>query len=181
MRSIAIVALLALLIMPCIAVSDSVTTGPYKISFDLGLPNEAYTVTVSDPKEKESLGGDKSINYVINIKNETGITRLASLTLEQMQIKTFMTADEMQSGLRSILSDTAGLRNVEVAEREIDGKPGAIGSGDLDVSGLNIKMYQASYYPFKDTLTFITSGYPWDEGTLSLLKTIHIEKINATT
>jgi hypothetical protein len=31
---------LILLTTPCIAVPDSVTTGPYKISFDLGMPKE---------------------------------------------------------------------------------------------------------------------------------------------
>lgn len=180
MRLIAIVAFLALLTVPCIAVPDTVTTGPYKISFDLGIPKEAYTVTVSDPKEKESLGGDKSIAYSIFIKNVTGITRIASIALTKQEIKTFLTPEEMQMSMRSYLPES-GFTNLETSVREIDGKNGAIASGNQDISGLELKMYQASYYPCKDTMAFVQSSYPWEEGTLSLLKSIHIEKINATT
>ncbi len=161
------------------AFPDSVTTGPYKISFDLGLPKYAYTVVVSDPKEKESLWGDKSTEYVINIKNETGVSRIASMTLTKADIKTFLTPDEMKQSMRYYLPRVE-LTNIDTSDREIDGKKGAIMSGDLDVSGLEMKIYQASYYPSKDTTAFITSSYPWYEGTLQLLKTIHVEKINAT-
>jgi len=35
MRSIAIIAFLALLAMPCMAEPESVTTGPYTVAFDL--------------------------------------------------------------------------------------------------------------------------------------------------
>jgi hypothetical protein len=181
MRLIAIVISLTLFTAPCIAVPDSVTTGPYKISFDLGIPKEAYYVTVSDPKEKESLGGDKSITYSIFIKNVTGISRIAliALTITKPELKTFLTPEEMQMSMRSYLPKS-GLTNIETSAREIDGKTGAIASGDMDISGLEIKLYQASYYPSKDTMAFVQSSYPWDEETLSLLKSIHIETINAT-
>jgi len=178
MRLIAIIAFLALLTVPCIAIPDSVMTGPYKISFDLGIPKEAYYVTVLDPKEKESLGGDKSIDYVVNIKNVTGIPRLARITLSKQEIERFLTPEEMKMSMGSYLPEI-GLTDIETSVREIDGEQGAIGAGDIDISGLEVKMYIASYYPFKDTLVFITSSYPWDEGTLQLLKTIHIEKITA--
>jgi hypothetical protein len=180
MKSMAFIAFLALLTMPCIAEPDNVTTGPYNVSFDLGLPNEAYTVTVSEPKEKESLGGDKSIEYNIFIKNETGISRIASIGLTKKELKTFLTPEEMEMSMKSYLPGS-GSTNVETSVREIDGKPGAIAAWDQDISGLEMKMYQASYYPFQDTMTFITSSYPWDKETLSLLKSIHIDKINATT
>ena len=140
MRLIAIVVFLALLTVPCIAVQDSVTTGPYKISFDLGLPKEAYSVTTSDPKEQESLSGEKSIKYEISIKNETGVSRLASFTLTQGEIKTLMTTDEMQAVMMSYLSEI-GLRNIDTAQREIDKKTGAIATGDMRISGLDFKMY----------------------------------------
>jgi hypothetical protein len=173
--------LAALLCLPIMAsaVPDSVTTGPYNISFDLGLPKDVYNVNVADPKEKESLGGEKSTEYVVNIKNDTGMTRIVMVTITEGTIGTVLLPDEMQASMLSYIRES-GLKNIETSERDIDGKKGAIAAGDMYISGLNIKMYQATYYPLKDTLVFINSAYPWDEGTLSLLKTIHIEKINAT-
>ncbi|VVB67348.1 Uncharacterised protein [uncultured archaeon] len=49
------------------AVPDNVSTGPYNISFDLGLPKDAYTVTTSDPVRNKSLGDDISTDYSIKI------------------------------------------------------------------------------------------------------------------
>jgi len=176
--SMVLAAMICLPIMAS-AVPDSVITGPYNISFDLGLPKDVYTVTVADPKEKESLGGEKSTEYVVSIKNDTGLTRFAMITLRYGTVGTVLLPDEMQSSMLSYTREI-GLKNIETSEREIDGKRGAIVAGDMYISGLDVNIYQASYYPFNDTVVFINSGYPWEEGTLSLLKTIHIEKINST-
>lgn len=45
--------------------------------------------------------------------------------------------------------------------------------------GITVDVYAAIYYPSSTTTASIVSSYPWDEETLQLLKTIHIEKINA--
>ena len=71
MRLIAIAVFLILLTAPCIAVPDSVTTGPYKISLDLGLPKEAYTVNIADPKTTETLSGDGNTCYRVEFTNKT--------------------------------------------------------------------------------------------------------------
>lgn len=160
-----------------LAVPENVTTGPYKISFDLGMPKEVYSVTVSDPKEEESLGGDKSIKYKINIKNDTTVSAFALISLTENA--PLLTPHEMEKTMRYFLSEN-GFTNFETSEREIDGTTGAIGAGDVSISGREMKECIASYYPFNDLAVFIVSVYPWEEGTLSLLKTIHIEKINTT-
>jgi hypothetical protein len=62
---------------------DSVTTGPYKISFDLGFPNDSYNVTISPPKDSETLGGVLTTRYQVSITNKTRTKepRLATIAL----------------------------------------------------------------------------------------------------
>ena len=182
MRSIAIVALLALIIVPCIAVPDSVTTGPYKITFDLGIPKEAYKVDISDPKTKESLSGDISTTYNIQLINKTGILRRATIILTSYETEQVIPLqDELVKIEKYVLLQIDGLYDIEVAGRKIDGYDGAIGSGTLRNSGIELDTYAAIYYPSSTMTVSLISLYPWEEGTLSLLKTIHVEKINKTT
>ena len=47
------------LLASALAVPENVITGPYKISFDLGYPQDMYKITVADPKETELLVGRK--------------------------------------------------------------------------------------------------------------------------
>jgi hypothetical protein len=70
--------------------------------------------------------------------------------------------------------------DVQAAERNIDNTHGAIASGKSRALIVVTDVYIAKYYPSSTTDMNIVSTYPWDEGTLSLLKTIHVEKINAT-
>ena len=70
--------------------------------------------------------------------------------------------------------------DVQAAERNIDNTHGAIASGKSRALIVVTDVYISKYYPSSTTDRNIVSTYPWDEGTLSLLKTIHVEKINAT-
>jgi len=45
--------------------NDNATTGPYKLSFDLGFPHDTHNITVSEPKAEESLGQSKLEGYPI--------------------------------------------------------------------------------------------------------------------
>ena len=51
------------MIAPCLAKPQTIKTGPYTISFDLGISNKSYLVNVSAPKTNESLAGDISTEY----------------------------------------------------------------------------------------------------------------------
>lgn len=211
MRSIAIIAFLALLIMPCIAVPDSVTTGPYKVSFDLGLPKEAYNITVNDPETTESLGGIEHTDYNLEIGsinktkfnksdfNESSFSNLAAsdiarlFTTYDMRIATItireskeqqqqMTAEDYPEVLKQIDGNNPDFR---VASRKIDGGDGAVASVSLIIDPNNpittsIKGYHIIYGTEFDPnrlMVDIVSTFPWDEGTLQLLKTIHVEKV----
>ena len=186
MRSIAIVALLALLIMPCIAVTDSVTTGPYKISFDLGMPKEAYTVEVTSPKTSESLSGVVSTDYVVTMTNKTanevGLGNRVTLLLNSYEgDHTVYDQNDLVQAVKYLISGLDYTYDIQAAERKIDNSYGSIASGKSRANIVTTDAYVAKYYPSSTTDMTIFSTYPWDEGTLSLLKTIHVEKINATT
>lgn len=64
--------------------------------------------------------------------------------------------------------------------RNIDGASGAISSETMELySGVFIDAYHAIYQPRfdpKHVVAWMFLMFPWEEGTLQLLKTIHVEK-----
>ena len=188
MKLIAIIAFLALLIMPCIAVPDSVTNGPYKVKFDLGLPHNVYNITVTDPIIKETLGGDEIIEYSVDIlvvQNESVQTaRIGVKELESFpaSVPASLIGQTIEQSLKELDGNNPSIFNFRSDTRAIDGASGAITSGDFKVANdVYTTVYHAMYLmpsdPTLSTLVEILSTLPWEEGTLSLLKTIHVEKI----
>lgn len=190
------------------AVSDSVVTGSYNVSFDMGLNRSEYNITAEIPQKTETLDGSEKTIYNIGIMsinrtkmsefNETpqysltavgdlyttADARIAVITIsEYKEALTEESADDLAETLREVNRDSVGVSDVRVAIRAIDGTDGAIASmsANFDPNRLNpIDFYQILYYPEFDpshTMIQIASFYPWDEGTLQLLKTIHVERI----
>jgi len=162
------------------AVPDSVTTGPYKISFDLGIPKDAYKIEVEEPKVSESLAGEPSETYAINlIKINSTMPCLAMINIYKMKQIVLPAIQRVSVNINEVKS--LGLSGVQGAVREVDGKDGVVCSGLQISNGIPETTYFADYYISENEKVLIYSGIPWDEGTLSLLKTVHIERINATT
>jgi len=180
MRLIITMALLVLsIMMPCIAEPDSVTTGPYNVSFDLGIPKDAYKVEVAEPELEESLSGDIHTTYGIELTNKTGLSRTAILTMLSYETERIIPLpDELTGLVVDRLLQMGNIYNIDVAERKIGGQVGAVASGEVGYPGTNL--YFAIYYLSSTDVVTIASAYPWEEGTLQLLKTIHVEKINET-
>jgi len=172
-----------LLAIPVLAVPENITTGPYRISFDLGISKEAYLIEIKEPKQEESLGGHISTEYIIQITNKTGITHLLQIGLtKSVEATPVPTAEELRQILLYIAYNNKKLKNVVSATRIIDGSNGAIVSADFSTLALDYttKTFVAMFYPTIDSShlsCLIISCYPWDAGTLQLLKTIHIEKV----
>ena len=65
--------------------------------------------------------------------------------------------------------------------RTIDGSSGAIASGTFAATNdIYVTLYHAAYMLPSDpasTVVQIVSTYPWNGGTLQLLKTIHVEEV----
>lgn len=163
-----------------IAAPDSAIAGPFKISFDMGFSNDSYKIDIKDPVTKEALSGDKITEYGLVITNMTGLNRKATITLkthEQDQI--IPTAEETQKMLNSVFSLMGRACNVESAVRMIDNTKGGIASANVCGSP-DEQLCMIEWYPSHKMDYNIISTYPWDEGTLQLLKSIHIEKINST-
>ena len=173
-----ILALLAIcLIAPCLAEPQTVTTGPYTISFDLGISNKSYLVNVSTPKTNESVAGDISTEYQVELQNNTGIARMATFNITEYQKnQTLPTPDEMGSILKYALEQLPKIRDVQTNSQIIDGVNGSIASGTFDGYGLSLEAYVIMYNPTPRLSVVLTSTYPWDEGTSQLLNTTHVAK-----
>lgn len=171
-------------VLPAVnAVPDSVVTGPYKISFDLGFPKDAYNIREDAPVIDETMGGDERTEYSVTISNKSISYNFISISLISVQNQdlSLATSSIIEDVLRSNNADDPRISGFKSDSRIIDGMNGAVASMGTELeSGLVLSVYQAMYQaPFdpKATMVNIYSSYPWNEGTLQLLKTLHVEKI----
>lgn len=169
--SIAFAALICLSLLAS-AVPDSVITGPYNVSFDFGF--DSYDIVEKPITNTETLEGNKYTAYSMTIYNgsyhDSGIAIIGITEFEEDQ--NFPTNEAAVKTFKNAYTDAT--------TRSIDGTTGIITSTELD-NGITI--YLAIYHPAfnpKRLNATVISNYPWDEGSLSLIKTIHIEKINTT-
>lgn len=172
--------ILAVLLPVAPAANDSVTTGPYKVSFDIGLTRNDYKVTVENPVQSETLRGEKWTSYSINIENNTGIRSILIALQFCEKERISLTPRELEQIFRARIYEMRETRNIESATRKIDGTTGGIVSADYIYLDYTTKCYTVAYYPVFDPshlLCIITAWYPWDEGTLKLLNSIHIAKV----
>ena len=154
------------------AVPDNIQTGQYNVSFDLGFPKNSYTAKADSPAATESLDGKSQTVYGITITDKMDSHKTIIIVMtEYSEIQQGASAypELMKAALRKTMPGAT-----EYAIREIDGKTGAIAR--YSVSGQTFCI--ALYYPNDYLVAVLIPTYPWDEGTLSLLKTLHIEKIN---
>lgn len=195
------------------AVPDSVITGPYKVSFDLGLNHSDYNITVDPPKHTEALNGIERTDYEIGISSNIntsvleryGINRTTAIrngipsTMANLMslglfhyaiigIKEFKeaqpvgTAEDAAAALKSIYGDSPNISEFNVATRTIDGTSGAVASMGYVIDSFPLEAYDAlctSAFDPSHVIVEITSFYPWDDGTLQLLKSIHVTRWKA--
>jgi hypothetical protein len=182
LKRIALSVLIVLILSTIVsAVPDSVVTGPYKVSFDIGLKNNSdYLALSADPKESELLSGGKYTAYSMGISSKKGGV---TITIKKFEEKfPIVDGPTMNLLLISQMEDNPRISNFASAERTIDGVASAVASfSEKFESGSIEDGYWTWYQPLFDpthTFVYIKSSLPWDEGTLNLLKTIHVEKIS---
>jgi len=171
----AILVLMALFCLQISAVADpeSISTGPYNISFDLGMPKGSYELNVSPPKETESLGGAvyKTYAFEVRDRNNSEYKIYTSITkYSEKQISMPYSAKNMETIMKNIVG---GIMS-EIDTRQVDGKNAAIAR----YAGTNGDTYTVMYYQDEYTLVLILSGYPWDDATLAFIKSFHVSEQN---
>ena len=176
MRAILILVLSLLLITVSSAKHETVTVGPYEVSFDLNTTQE-YNINVTKPIYSDTYGGIKYVAYIFDLKNTSLNIPLARITVF-LYNNTSMekSIEKMDSSTKQSLYGL-GYHNVKTYNRIIDGQQGILGTVDrYDAPSL----FFAVYWPttsnnLGDTWVSIRSIYPWEPETLSILKTIHVE------
>jgi hypothetical protein len=142
----------------------------------MGIPMASYKIEISYPAEPESHGGGNQTVYSVAIANAntTGKFRMASIQLiEYAETQIIPAPEEIKQEL-SRGSKEIGASDIQSEVREIDGIMGAVSSGTASGN----KAYLAEWYPSNKLRVILSSNYPWEEGTMDLINTIHIE--NAT-
>jgi len=173
--------IIGLSISAATAVPDSVITGPYNISFDLGLDHDEYRVNAEDPIIDETLGGEERTEYPIWIIDRKGNKQFIKISILAAKMNNPMfSGPELEMGLKSTFAEDPRVSGLSTATRTIDGRKGAVASMTYKYDSENIyTQYVANYQPMFDphhSSIFISSTYPWNDGTLQLFKTIRIEK-----
>lgn len=154
------------------------------VSFDIGQTRNDYIVNVTAPVATEALNGDKQTEYSMYIINKTVLNRFVKITIRSLEtpIPIVLGFDWAQAFNSNFLNNPT-ISGLKTDARTIDGASGGIASyiQKMD-SGLVLNGYEVYYQPVFDpthTLVHIASSNPWDEGTLQLLKTIHVKRVHS--
>ena len=179
MKKIGLILVLVLLLSSgALAKSETIDFGPYKVSFDLGAP---CFVKVQEPKESEDLAGGKYVMYAAEIKSGDNN---AEITL--MDYKPYISCKLGEQDIKYVNSalNTMNCKDVRVVERTFDNIPGVLGLGYIQTSPYMSpdQLFYAQYWPdYKEDCGSlrcnIISFIPFDEGTLNLIKSIHVENV----
>ena len=166
-KSIILTFVIFILILPISAKPEGFVMGPYKVTFDIG---KASNLTVKDPVKTETFDGAYSVtNYQAEgYADHTLIIAIGSFE-----------KDAYFPFKKNVANQLSGCNQVSVVEREIDGHDGILGSGFNPDPELKEFEYDAGWWMDNKTAISLFSTYPWDEGTLSLLRTIHVDKITS--
>jgi len=197
-----LLAALLFLLTLALAENDSVMLGPYKVSFDLAGAKNMISHHLEPVYEStsEDLSSDyKNIyDFSINI-SQPSIGRNEYLynhiDLELITSNSIIPKYDELYYKKEIYNLLAGPREAwcgfgtasftkgfDFSPRIIDGGQGYVGSGGFGSFG-GMNSYAVIFHPSIDPdhveCRIFSNLVDWDEGTLQLLKTIHIEKITA--
>jgi hypothetical protein len=155
---------------PVIAEEESIMADPYLLTFDLNISSN-YSIGITPKEIKETYSGISYIYQKIVVSDIEGNGWEPDLKIEISNFtETDFTLDDLKSGYKS---NESTMVNTEIYNQTIDNKEGLLFVSTI--LGLNI--FQLAYFCDDSTLIWVDCRLPWDEGTLNLLKTIHIEKL----
>lgn len=168
MRIELIIGFYLLLVSVSLAEHESLIAGPYKISFDL---NATHNANITET-HLETFSGTKYDTYTIILNNTNNFAFITAVHFSE-------NISEDDHNVEGFLRGFDCHDITPPYERKIDNQTGILCVGvtpDGDI------MYATQYWPKLDmscikgeTNVQIDSNYPWDDGTLAILNTIHVE------
>lgn len=169
-----IIVLSLLLVSVSSAKHESLTVGPYNISFDLNTTLN-YSVNNTSLKAGGTYGGTKYETYSAWLNSTSNF---ALVTVAHFDDAMCGDLDNTQSSVNDFLLEL-NCHNITIYKPTINGQPGILGIG---VNSNGDSMFAAQYWQKSSTSfsapydinVLIESDYPWDT-TFSLLKSIQVK------
>jgi len=153
-----------LVIVPVIAKPEHLVLGPYSVSFDAGKERQDWNIT---KKESETYLGSPEIFYRTNSAS-------IAISIQWLYLKDPKRAYESIDDWRKYNEEECKDRGMTCKSypRVIDGRDGSV--APMYYQNGSFKAFGASWFLNNITSVIVISYYPWDEGTLQLLKTINV-------
>jgi hypothetical protein len=152
--------------------SSSVTTfktGPFNVSVDLGI--SCNDINILKPEKSEMPGGISNTNYQVNMFGNSVSIILTRSDKNAYDITKAGTSAMTSAITSAFLKGGADKDTLHVTDREIDSKPGIVGSGYLPQFGST--MYTGVF--FTSPKSKCTIGVMGNQTMMaSALKTIHV-------
>ncbi|HOV82961.1 MAG TPA: hypothetical protein PLQ01_09850 [Methanothrix sp.] len=162
-----ILALLLCMVLPC-AAGEVVTTGNYSVSFDIGLPEDTYTINVRPVYVNETLSG--VVTETNNIVIRDRFNQYNGATIAIMS-PSYANEQDLMSMLHYVEATMDNCKLLLSTARKIDGENGMVGQYKLYGSGQIF--YVAFYLLPHNVLVEVLSSYPQDT-FIQILRTLHV-------
>jgi hypothetical protein len=152
---------------------ELIRTGPDDVSFNLNR-TDPYAIELYPAIAQETYEGVTYKSYNIKINNTSSselgfnLNKNALIVVSHFDGAAFNKKDMIK------LYDQ-WMSVVTLYNRTIDDKDGMLAVADI----FGLKKFSFMYLLDSQTTVAVDSTFPWDDGTLSLLKTIHVEKTSS--
>ncbi len=171
---LAVILLTALVSLPALAKPESFEIGSYKVSYDLNSTSE-HNISIAKPRYSETFGGIMYVGYGAQVISAEAHFLI---TIAIIEYKYPILLEPSTGATNKLLSENSDCRDVVTVRRNIDGHQGYItNSSDCrnDTHGFVAQFLLDGQEDSGKTECLIASTYPWENGTSSLLETIHIK------
>ena len=167
----AMVFLLGAVMMVGTAKQENIRAGPYNVSFNLST-GDPYSIIIYQPVVKESYSGVSYTEYNIGINDTAAqkpglnINKFVLIDIAHYQGQTGFNAGAISRSFEPYKTF------VTLYNRTIDGKEGLLEV----ISVLAFNKFDFLYPVDSQTVVDVTSSFPWDDGTMNLVNTFHVEE-----
>jgi len=177
------VAILAIQMM-CEAEPENISIGLYNISFDLNQPCDEYRIATEGPIESESLSGKYERIHTLKIECTDDDTYGIVLMLKELNnSNNDLARTDQKNFLEKAYPDALLVEKRDISEDDCGSVAKILSSNGMEYVAIfhpSFNSIQKIKLPKQNeklsALAILISSYPWDKGTLQLLKTIHIER-----